>query len=310
MQTHPRIQRQLFLPLTICSIILNRCPEKWDSGGDVTVLQNAAAVLRLFESGRANISVTEAHRLLGMPKSSAARLLQHMREAGFVDMAGNGRRYQIGSLIFHVARQDRARTPLVDLAEEALGEICGNTGHTGYVSVLDGIEIVVLRFRPGSRTLQVVTPVGQRMLASETAIGRALLARLSDDEVRERYSAGVTATSRKSPQTLTALLRVLAHVREQGWADSSEEALPGVGSTAVAVRDRHNDEMLGFCVSYSAPHITADEGRQVAELLTEAAIEIGTRVNDEFWLEAAKRRGQGQGIEEPTTGPLKDVRGR
>lgn len=262
----------------------------------MTTLESAAAVLRLFTEERGELSVTEAHRLLAMPKSSVARLLQSMREAGFLDPVEGTRRYQLGSLVLDVARMQHGRTPLADLAEEALAEICKTTGHTGYVSVLDGTDIVVLRVRPGTRALQVVTPLGQRMNAFETAIGRSLLARLSDDEVRARYTEPLDPGSSNSPQSLDELLRLLDGVRARGWAESTEEALPGVGSTAVAVLSRHNKEMLGFCVSYSASHSSREERAHLAELLRDAALRVGRKVDDPYW------------IAHSTTKPGKDLR--
>lgn len=250
----------------------------------MSTLESAAAVLRLFTEERAELSVTEAHRLLSMPKSSVARLLQSMKDAGFLDPVEGTRRYQLGLLILDVSRMQRARTPLADLAEEALAEICKTTGHTGYVSVLDGTDIVVLRVRPGTRALQVVTPLGQRMNAFETAIGRSLLSRLSDDQVRSRYTEPLHPSSSNSPLTLDELLALLAEVRKRGWAESIEEALPGVGSTAVAILSQHNNEMLGLCVSYSASHSSKEERQHLAELLREAAIHVGRKVDDPYWI--------------------------
>lgn len=233
----------------------------------MTTLENAAAVLRQFTGGATDISVTETHRLLGMPKSSVGRLLQHMRHAGFLDVVDVGPRYRLGSLIIELARYDRERHSLANLAEEVLAEICKATGHTGYVSALSGTDIVVLRSHAGTRPLQVVTPLGQRMPAAETAIGRALLAHLSESQIRKLYSTWRQPQSTNSPASLDQLLGVLEDVREFGHAVSFDEAVPGVGSTAMALIDRSRSEMLGVCVSYAASQVDADEKARLADVI-------------------------------------------
>lgn len=222
-------------------------------------LEKTALVLRQFDGDTKDLSVTEIHRALGMPKSSAGRLLQQMREVGLLDFVGKGPRYRLGSLIFELARGEQERNSLALLAETALSEICKETGHTGYVSTLSGTDIVVLRSHRGTHALQVVTPLGMRMPAAETAIGRALLAQLSTADIRRLYADWQKPRSPNSPASLDELLDELGRVRVRGYAVSLDEAVPSVGSTAVAVVERGSSDMIGVCVSYSASHVDAED---------------------------------------------------
>ena len=92
------------------------------------------------------------------------------------------RRYRPGLLVFELGRLHRTQNDFVALAEQRLRAVCAQTGHTGYIAVLDGAEQVVLRVVPGSNPLQVVTPPGVRAPAFATSNGRAMLARLTDAE--------------------------------------------------------------------------------------------------------------------------------
>lgn len=258
--------RKKFLLNPLKPDILHLCPtmlDKW-----MSTLENAAAVLRLLQEGDAEeISVTEVHRALGMPKSTAGRLLHHMRQVGFLDAAGTGPRYRLGALVFELARRDQERHSLAALAEAALSEICRKTGHTGYVSTLSGTDIVVLRSQVGTRALQVVTPLGMRMPAAETAIGRAMLAQLSASELRRLYKEWASPTSPNSPSNFEELVTRLQRVRELGYAESLDEAVPNVGSTAVAVVERRGSGMIGVCVSYAASHVDAREREQLGRTI-------------------------------------------
>ncbi len=249
----------------------------------MSTLSNAVSVLRLFSADRVEISVTDVSRLLGMPKSSASRLLKAMRDAGLVANVGSTPRYRVGHLLFEVARLHRVNATLVGLTDQYMGAICRETGHTGYVSILDGSDVLVIRHHPGTHALRVVTPLGSRGPAFATSTGRALLARLSDEEVAALYKR-LVPPSPNAPQTLAELLSRLEEVRRRGWCEAVDEAIPGVGSIAVSVADAENAEMLSFCLSYSASQVPAVERRRMIGMLTTAARDIGAKLDDAFWL--------------------------
>ncbi len=266
----------------------------------MTTLANAVSVLRLFSADRVEISVTDVSRLLGMPKSSTSRLLKAMREAGLVANAGSTPRYRVGHLLFEVARLHRVNSTLVGLTDTYLAAICRESGHTGYVSILDGPDVLVIRLHPGTHALRVVTPLGSRAPAFATATGRTLLARLGTEEIRALYREPLVPPSPNAPQSLSELMSALDEVRRRGWCEAVDEAIPGVGSIAVSVADAENAETLSFCLSYSASLVPEAEKRRMIGMLTAAARDIGAKLDDPFWLSpkpassmAAQSAGEG-----------------
>lgn len=245
---------------------------------------NAGSVLGLFTPDRNVLLVTEAAQLLGMPKSSTSRLLKTMRDAGLLASVEGKAGYRVGNLIFETARRHRANSTLSLLADEALAEIAKTTGHTGYVAILDGNNILGVRMRHGSRALRVVTSPGDRLPAFASASGRALLARLDDDAVRALHPMPLKPPSPHAPQSLTELLAALEVVRDKGWAEATDECLPGVESVAICVQDRENAESIAVCVSYSAHLISPNEKARIVAALMTAARDMAMKFDDEFWM--------------------------
>jgi len=130
--------------------------------------------LRCFAPHRREISNADVIRLTGKPKSSTSRLLRQSGNAGCWSRmhrpAGIGRACWSSNSAVASNPND-----FVALAEQRLRAVCAKTGHTGYISVLDGAEQVVLRVVAGSNPLQVVTPPGVRAPAFATSNGRAML---------------------------------------------------------------------------------------------------------------------------------------
>lgn len=246
-------------------------------------VENIARVLRLFTPERSLLSVTEVAQLLRLPKSSSSRLLKAMSDAGLLSSPERSAGYCVGNLIFETSRRHRANSTLSVLADGSLARIAKSAGHTGYVAILDGTDILGLRTRPGSRPLRVVTSPGDRLPAFCSSSGRALLARLDDETVRALHAAPLQPPSPNAPQTIDDLLVALAVVREKGWARATGESLPGVESLAVCVQDRESGESVAICISYSAAMISANEKARIVTMLMRAGCEVGMKFDDEFW---------------------------
>jgi IclR family transcriptional regulator, KDG regulon repressor len=250
---------------------------------NLSTLGNAASILRLFTPDRLEISVTDVSKMLGIPKSSASRLLKAMLQQGLLARHENSPRYKVGNLLFEVSQLYRLNSSLIELTDDVLKAICRETGHTGYVSILDGADVLVIRMHQGSHALRVFTPLGQRAPAFATANGRTLLARLSEDEVRAIHADGLGIPSPNSPQSIDELLAALVNVRRKGWEEADDEAIPGVGSISVSVADPKVRESIGFCISYSGSNMGTEEKNRIVALLTAAAHRIAARFDDPFF---------------------------
>ncbi|MBS0523965.1 MAG: IclR family transcriptional regulator [Proteobacteria bacterium] len=250
----------------------------------MNLVGNVARVLRLFTPDRSVLSVSEVAQLLALPKSSTSRLLKAMADSGLLVSNEAAGGYGVGNLIFETSRRHRVNSTLSVLADEALARIVKATGHTGYVAMLDGTEVLGLRMRPGSKPLRVVTSPGDRLPAFSSSTGRAMLARLDDAAVQALYPQPLQPPSPNAPHSVDDLLAALALVREKGWSIATDESLPGVESIAVCIEDRESGERVAICISYSAAMISTNEKSRIVTLLMRAGCELGLKFDDDYWV--------------------------
>jgi len=250
----------------------------------MSALDNAIEVLRCFSSHQPEISNADVIQLTGKPKSSTSRLLRQLRDSGLLEQDAMTRRYRPGLLLFELGRLHRTQNDFVVAAEQRLRPICARTGHTGYIAVLDGAEQVVLRVVPGSNPLQVVTPPGVRAPAFATSNGRAMLARLSDVEIRARLPKPLPAISPSAPQNVAGLMARIAEIRRTGYSESSNETLPGVGSLGFALSRRDTNETIGVALSYPSQLTSAQERARLWQALRAMAVELGRLFDDPIWV--------------------------
>jgi DNA-binding IclR family transcriptional regulator len=246
----------------------------------MSALTNAIEILRCFSSARPDLSFADVMALTGKPKSSTSRLLRALRDCGLLEQNPHTRRYRPGLLTFELGRLHRAHDDLLGMAERELREVCARTGHTGYIAVLDGYEQVVLRIVLGSNPLRVVNPPGQRTPALATSNGRAMLARLSDLEIRARVPASYPKLPRNSPQSFKQLMARLNEIRRSGVSEAADESIEGVGSQGFALASGETGELICIAVSYSVQATTAAERASVRRELSTMAENLRRMIGD------------------------------
>lgn len=253
----------------------------------MTTLENAAAVLKLFSKqgirqGHPGLSFSDVVENLKLPKSTVSRLLMTMETEGLLERDPDSRLYRIGRLLLAVSSHYLS-TPLVDLASPYMAQLSQLTQCTGYISMLEGRDIMVMRMFPGRTYLQVVTPAGSLLPAHETAIGRAILARYTDDDVLARYSGHYQVHSANSPASREVLLSRLAEVRQNGVSFANNETLLGISTLATSIFNKHRNETVGLCLSFPSPAQGKDIPEGIKEGLIAVTRQIAEKLGDEYW---------------------------
>lgn len=254
----------------------------------MTILASAAQVLRCFDTECTELTVSALVSKLAMPKSNASRLLRAMRDVGLLETVGESKRFRPGRLLLGLARSYRMSSTLIERASTVMAAVCSACGHTGYVSLRDGLEVTAVTDHPGTNALRVVSNIGRRLPAFASATGRSLLARLEDDAVRALYPMPLDPPSPRSPHDMGDLLARLAEIRREGFAMSNDEATRGVDAVAVAVGDPETGEEVSLCVVFPAATVDAAERLAIARALCDGAAEIAAITSDPHFRPRAK----------------------
>lgn len=245
-------------------------------------LENGLRILSLVSDERPILRVGEVCRELDMPKASVSRLLRTLADAGLIERDEREPGYVIGARMLELGGLYLARHSLLDLVRAATDDLVREFGFTGHAGIVSGRERVLLVARQGSYALQHTGSVAERKPAFDSIIGRAILARLSDDEALERLDSGGKQGIR-ARMTDDEVRAELATIRKERIARSSSLITPGISSIGAAVLDPGRGETMGFCLSF--PTIAADAAvrRRIAASVHRHARAIGLRLRDPVW---------------------------
>ena len=243
-------------------------------------LETALDILDCFHPDLPELAVTEVARRLGIPKSTASRVLKTMAHRGLTEQSQDSKRYSVGPLPLRLGQLYRARTRTLDLVAAAVERLAADTGFTGYVGVLDGADVVILRMVQGRYPVRIVLEPGYRVAAFATAMGLALLARETDAALRTMLPTVMAHATTGLRKSLAALLRDLASVRRQGWADASEATFPGIRAVGAAVGGAQDPHPIGLALSFPAGAADAAEHVRIVAQVTAAADRIAAQTGD------------------------------
>lgn len=243
----------------------------------MSILSSVVDVYRLFLRSGDELTVTTLVNELGMPKSSASRVLKQMTEYGLLEKRKDVPIYRPGLIIMELAHRARGMNPLIDMTLESLDEITKETGFTSYVSLRDKDQVRVVHARIANNMLQVITQPGTKLPIAGTSTGKALLSRnsLSEKEV---------IICQEPEETQDKLRQELNQIEERGWAYSINEAVPGVASVSSTVYDPSQGTLYALCLSLPASQITPELLAQLATKICHKASYLGCMVGDPYWL--------------------------
>lgn len=252
-------------------------------GTKMSSLTTAIDILRCFSTDTPELRVSDIARRVSVPKSTVSRLLKEMQPDGLVEQDPRSRRYRPGPLAFRLGTLYQAHLNILDLVENAVEELVEEFRLIGYVGVLDGTDVVILRIRQGSDLLRIVLEPGSRLPAYATAIGMALLARLDDEALIDLLPPVMTYEATEWSIERADLLRDLGEFRKSGCAETTHRTFVGIGAVGAAVGTADGRQSLGLCLSYPTNAHFETKRADMVQRVAECARRIGLACGDPFW---------------------------
>lgn len=197
-------------------------------------IERGVHVLRAFGGHDSHLSVSAIAASVSLPRPVVRRILMTFQHLGYA-RTHNGlwsltpRILELGAGYFGTASLPEIAYPVMDEVVKATKETCS-------VGVLDGADVIHVARVEERRPLPDAVRVGTRLPAHATAVGKVMLANLTDDAINGYFATA--SLERYTSQTIcdVDLLRTrLEDVRLRGFDVSMEELHPGMLAAAVPI---------------------------------------------------------------------------
>lgn len=243
--------------------------------GNSQSLQRGLDILMTIDGAPAPMGVRDIARQLGLSATIVQRLINTLAQNQFVSQDPVTRRYGVGYRAFGLGWSLTKTDRLISVAKPELDVLASKHQLNGYLGVLRGNRAVYILSTQSEGPIVIRSVPGSETFLHSTALGKVLLAGLTDEEVKKLIGAG--PLEQVTPKTCTdpaALMRQVSAVRRQGYAVIEGENIAGVTSVGAPIHDSSERTIAALSIAFaqwSSPDTAIDD---IVELVRASAARI------------------------------------
>jgi IclR family acetate operon transcriptional repressor len=244
------------------------------SGGDqVQSLVRALALLnRITESGDEGATLTDLAQQVGLPPSTAHRLLTTLEQERYVKFHNEGRLWSVGVQAFVVGCAFTKTRSLANIARPHMRHLMEDAGETVNLAVEDEGQAVYLSQVECRQIMRVFARPGTRVPLHCSGVGKAILSAVSERKLSKTlHNHGMPRLTVKTITTPAALRADLERVRASGYAVDDEEHAIGLRCIAAPIFDETGDVVAAVSTSGPMARINDERMAQLGALVLETA---------------------------------------
>jgi DNA-binding IclR family transcriptional regulator len=214
------------------------------------------------------LSVTDIVHKTGIDKSTVSRILITLKEAGYVEVDDNSRFNRLSYKFLSLTYKHIRDLGVEEIVYPFLEKLSQRTGELVQLAVVTEHGPYFIAKVEGRSALKVASMLGERAPYHATAIGKMVLASLSNSEVLRLI--GGEKLKKYTDKTITdieVLLGELNKIRERGYSIADEEINKDIIAVALPIYDNSNSKRLLASVVFASPNFKMNPER-IEELVS------------------------------------------
>jgi IclR family pca regulon transcriptional regulator len=244
----------------------------------VESLDRGLRLLQAFGDRAAPMTLSEIADAAALPRATARRILFTLQHGGYV--TSDGKLFALTPHVLTLAGSYLRSNQIVAVLQPVLDGVAVAAQEISSLAVLDGDDVVFIARGSPTRMFSGGVDIGYRLPSFCTAVGRAILGRLGDTELKTKLAA--MKREALTPQTVTDPKRLLAAIvadRSRGYSLVDREAEPHFRSIAVPVRRYDGSIVAAINIGAHVDRVSTEEMiKRFLPLLREGAEGVKARL--------------------------------
>lgn len=236
-------------------------------------------ILELFLDRDQALTAPDIVRALELPRTTVHELLATLVARGYLVTERSGG-YRLGVRLYQLGSRYAEQLDLAAEGQRVARSVADKCQETVHVAILEDTDVIYIAKADSTQAVRLVSAVGRRLPAHCTAVGKMLLASLTEQDLRARIPDGtrLTAMTAHSITDTAALHTELARTRARGTAVEESESNNDVSCVAAAVRDRTGHVVAALSVSVPGIRWNPERRTELADLAVAGAADLSTRL--------------------------------
>ena len=244
----------------------------------VPALERAILILRLLASSPTGQTLTDIGGELEIPKSSAFTLLSTLQYYNMVQRNPDGT-FELGMSLFSLGSAAVGRLGIQNFAHPILIQLVEETNLAAHVAVLNTNKIVYINKVESLDAFTISSRLGAQMGVHCTALGKAIMAYLSESE--RNLILDQLVFMKRTENTITSIIefqKELSRVRDCRFAIDDEENEVGIRCMAVPVFNHLGKVIAAISISGPEKQLSSQNQENLKEKIFQSAIALSTRL--------------------------------
>jgi DNA-binding IclR family transcriptional regulator len=237
-----------------------------ERGGNLlSSTQKALALLETMAAVGRPAGVSELARIVGSSRGTVHKQLSTLVACGWVEQHGDGR-YSLSLLTARIGNAALRQAGLGDKIQDILEAVVVESGECATIAALQRDGALIVQRAESDQVLSANIRVGTVIPLHAGASSQVLVAFATSPEQRELWRrAGVGLPSETSVQK----------VREAGYAETTDEFLPGVTAISLPVRDELTLRTIALTMVAPKDRMSAERALPVLRAAREEIQDLG-----------------------------------
>ena len=243
-------------------------------------IQKALSIIECVGKSPKPLKASQVSSITKLDRATTFRILTYLTSLGYVFKDTSNNLYSLGHKIFEFGDKSDFLKTLTTLCFEHIKNLSYDTNHITYLAVLEGPHIVYC---------DKVDPSGEsaprafrmRLDAHSCALGKAILAFKSRDELKEIYKS--YTLHKHTANTITSLDKLyinLDKVKKNGYSVNEAETFDYVYGIGAPIMDSQNRAIAGISISGTKGSINIKTVGDLAIQVTNTAKLISKKLKE------------------------------
>jgi len=243
-------------------------------------IKKALAIIECVGKSPKPLKASQVSLFTKLDRATAFRILTYLTSLGYIFKDTSTNLYSLGHKIFEFGDKSDFLKTLTTLCFQFIKELSYDTNHITYLAVLEGPHIVYC---------DKVDPLGDtaprafrmRLDAHSCALGKAILAFKSRDELKEIYKS--YTLHKHTRNTITSLDKLYANldkIRKNGFSINEAETFDYVYGIGAPIMDSQNRAIAGISISGTKGSINVKTIEELAIKVTNTAKLISKKLQE------------------------------
>ena len=244
-------------------------------------IKKALSVMECVGKSTKPLKASEVSNFTNLERATTFRILTYLTSLGYLFKDNSTNLYSLGHKIFEYGDKSDFLKSLTTLCLDSIRQLSIETQHITYLAVLEGPHVVYC---------DKVDPAGvsaprafrMRLDAHSCALGKAMLAHKSYDELKEIYKS--YSLHKHTSNTITSLDKLyneLRKIKNTGYSVNEAETFDYVYGIGAAIIDSQKRAIAAISISGTKGSINVKTIPLLAKKVLETSSKISSKLSND-----------------------------